>query len=292
MANQFISLTGVVEVEREEHMVKIMIVDNHSLMRRAVREVIEQEGDLSVVAEACNGFEAEALAVETQPDVILMDLDIPGGNGFGMMERIRTCCPNACIMIFMTSHHEQHVFQALQNGAMGYLTKDVEPDALVHAIRCAARNDLCISGTLASSVMAHLRNIWQAQETMTWHPAREKGEDKGLSFTQALTACWSPGSIPDAMTSMAATAYRRPRRARRARATDPQDPTATPRPPRPLTGRERQILDQMRQGRKNKEIAIALDMAESTVHKHVQNIFEKLHARNRTEAIYLTSSRV
>src|SRR6266496_2865871 len=166
MANQFILLTGVVEVEREEHMVKIMIVDNHSLMRRAVREVIEQEGDLSVVAEACNGFEAETLAVETQPDVILMDLDIPGGDGFGMMERIRICCPNTCIVIFMTSHHEQHVFQALQNGAMGYLTKDVEPDALVHAIRCAARNDLCLPGALASGVMAHLRAI--LQEPMAW----------------------------------------------------------------------------------------------------------------------------
>ena len=60
---------------------------------------------------------------------------------------------------------------------------------------------------------------------------------------------------------------------------------------RPLTEREQEILNLMRLGRKNREIAVELGIAESTVHKHVQNIFEKLHARNRTEAIYLTSAK-
>ncbi len=75
------SFKGAVEVEREELMVKIMIVDHHSLMSRAVREVIEQEQDLSVVAEASNTLEATILATETLPDVILLDPDIPGGQG-------------------------------------------------------------------------------------------------------------------------------------------------------------------------------------------------------------------
>ncbi|MBV9614281.1 MAG: response regulator, partial [Ktedonobacteraceae bacterium] len=62
-------------------MIKVMLVDHHSLMRRAVREVLEQESDLSVVAEATNELEAETLATETQPDVLLIDPDIPGGKG-------------------------------------------------------------------------------------------------------------------------------------------------------------------------------------------------------------------
>ena len=92
--------------------------------------------------------------------------------------------------------------------------------------------------------------------------------------------------------SMDALTYKGPKRTRRARKSvvQVQASDAAARSPRPLTDRERQILDLMRRGQKNREIARALSIAESTVHKHVQNIFEKLHARNRTEAIYLTSS--
>ena len=265
-------------------MTKIMIIDNHSLMRRAVREVIEQEGTMSLVAEAHSGSEAEALTQETQPDIILLDPDIPGENGLELMERLRTCSPNTRFVIFTTFRQDHHVFQALQSGAMGYLTKDVEPEDLLHALRCVARNNLCLPGALASGVMAYLRAIWQNQEAMTWNSIlteKDCTEEKGLSFSQAL--CWPP----EAMNSMLA---RKPRRAKRAKAVQAAD--APPRPRRPLTDRERQILDQMRRGHKNSEIAHDLHIAESTVHKHVQNIFEKLHARNRTEAIYLASSAV
>lgn len=241
-------------------MVNILIVDDHSLMRRAVREVIEKESDLSVIAEASNGTEAEAQAERTQPDVILMDLDMPDCSGLEATERVLACSPNSRVVIFSASHQEQLVFQAIQRGAMGYITKDIEPDALVHAIRCAARNDLCISGTLAAQVLAYMRTLWQ---------------------NQALHSSKTP-----------AISYRTPRRS--ASQIGPviaslDEQPAPSNAPRPLTGREREILDLMRKGRKNREIAGELCIAESTVHKHVQNIFEKLHARNRTEAIYLTS---
>ncbi len=268
-------------------MVKVMIVDHHSLMRRAIREVIEQEGDLSVVAEAANDLDAETLATQTQPDVILMDPDIPGGKGLETIERLQVCSPHACMVVFVACHQEQHVFQALQRGAMGYLTRDVEPDALIHAIRCAARNDLCIPHPLAISVVASLRTM--AQEA-SWNPVSTRFDDKNLSFTKAFTSCWSP--TPEMIASMDALTHRANRRAKRARKSSVQEqaPNAPAPSPRPLTGREQQILDLMRLGQKNREIARELAIAESTVHKHVQNIFEKLHARNRTEAIYLTSS--
>ncbi|QBD78417.1 response regulator transcription factor [Ktedonosporobacter rubrisoli] len=250
-------------------MVKILVVDDHLLMRRAVREVIEKEGDLSVVAEAGNGLEAETRAAETQPDVVLMDLDMPDCNGFEATERVLACSPGSRVVIFTASHEEQHVFQAIQRGAIGYITKDIEPEALVHAIRCAARNDLCIPGSLATQVLAHLRAIWQAH---------------------------GPFSTAGSFASAGSIAYRTPRRSGRRAVTaalsaeqlctSPGLPTNTK---RPLTGREQEILDLMRRGRKNREIAGELCIAESTVHKHVQNIFEKLHARNRTEAIYLTN---
>jgi DNA-binding NarL/FixJ family response regulator len=236
-------------------MVNILVVDDHSLMRRAVREVIEKESDMVVIAEASSGQEAELQAIETQPDVILMDVDMPDCNGFEATERVLTCSPHSRVIIFTATHHDQHVIQAIQTGAMGYITKDIEPDALVHAIRCAARNDLCIPGAFATQMLTYLRSYWCIQ----------------TPYNTPLTASIS---------------YRTPRR------THPIDQeTSQPTIPvsRPLTEREKQILDLMRRGHKNREIAGELCIAESTVHKHVQNIFEKLHARNRTEAIYLTS---
>jgi DNA-binding NarL/FixJ family response regulator len=242
-------------------MVNILIVDDHSLMRRAVREVVEQENDLTVVAEASNGHEAEIQAAQTQPDVVLMDVDMPDCNGFEATERVLACSPHSRVIIFTANHQEHHIFQAIQKGAMGYITKDIEPDALVHALRCAASNHLCIPGIFAGQVLAQLRTNWKAQSM-------------------------SQGSV--------SYAYRTPRNANHQavvqEGTEDQSPTENSSVPRPLTDREAQILSLMRMGRKNREIAQELRIAESTVHKHVQNIFEKLHARNRTEAIYLTTS--
>jgi two-component system, NarL family, nitrate/nitrite response regulator NarL len=261
-------------------MVNIMIVDDHSLMRRAVREVIEQESDLAVVAEASNGLEAEILAHETQPDVILMDLDMPGCDGFEATERVLGSSPHSRVVIFTASHHERHVFYAIQRGAIGYITKDIEPEALIEAVRRAARNDLCIPASLAIQVLAHLRVLWQTQDSYTWH-SEALGQDLPLEGSFSLSGDFDRGGV----------GYRPRRSITRAAAGFPPE-TRRPLPPqtpRPLTEREREILDLMRRGRKNREIAGELCIAESTVHKHVQNIFEKLHARNRTEAIYLTN---
>jgi two-component system, NarL family, nitrate/nitrite response regulator NarL len=241
-------------------MVNILIVDDHSLMRRAVREVVEKEHDLTVVAEASNGHEAEAQAAQTQPDVVLMDTDMPDCNGFDATERVLACSPHSRVIIFTATHQDNHIFQAIQKGAMGYITKDIEPDALVYALRCAASNHLCILGVFAGQVLAQLRTSWKSPSV----------SQASVSYT-----------------------YRTPRNTNHHTVvqSSPDQPVAENiSTPRPLTDREAQILDLMRLGRKNREIAQELSIAESTVHKHVQNIFEKLHARNRTEAIYLTST--
>jgi two-component system response regulator DegU len=265
-------------------MVRIMIVDDHALMRRVVREVIEKEDDLEVVAEASNGLEAQEQAAHVKPEVVLMDLDMPECDGFEGTERVLASSPQSNVVIFTASHQERHLFQALQRGAMGYITKDIQPDALVHAIRCAARNELCLPGSFASQVVAHLRTLGKEHESHLWNElvgtdAQSKEEQKEEYQTSTV-------------------AYRIPRRpsmrrvhtlSKAVQQTNLEYP-ASPPSARPLTDREQEILDLMRKGQKNREIAATLCIAESTVHKHVQNIFEKLHARNRTEAIYLTSA--
>src|SRR5260370_16614017 len=116
-----IPFSGIAEVEGElSTMVNILIVDDHSLMRRAVREVVEKEDDLTVVAEASNGHEAEVQAAQTQPDVVLMDLDMPDCNGFEATERVLACSPHSRLFIFPPTPPYHHIFQPIQKGAMGY----------------------------------------------------------------------------------------------------------------------------------------------------------------------------
>jgi two-component system, NarL family, nitrate/nitrite response regulator NarL len=245
-------------------MVRIMIADDHALIRRIVREVLEKESDLEVIAEACNGHEAEAQAGQTQPDVVLMDLDMPGCDGFEATQRVLACSPQSRVVIFTASHQEKHAYQAIQRGAIGYVTKDVEPDALIHAIRCAARDELCMPRTLTAQVLAHVRSL---------EPQHGEKEEERLPRYALSTQ----------------VAYKIPQRPR-VRSVADNEGQGGQNEMRPLTERESEILALMRLGRKNREIAKELAIAESTVHKHIQNIFEKLHARNRTEAIYLTAT--
>ncbi|MBA2284352.1 MAG: response regulator transcription factor [Ktedonobacteraceae bacterium] len=242
-------------------MVRILIVDDHSLIRRIVREIIEHESDMEVVAEARDGHEAETLAAETQPDVVLMDLDLPDYDGFEATERVLACSPGSRVVMLTASQQEHLAFRAIQRGAIGYLTKDVEPEALVAAIRCAARDEMCIPGPLATRVLAHLRML-------TLNSALyEPGYDTQFSSTPPLGAMqYNAHPFPGPCLNGHGSS-------------------------RHLTERENEVLDLIRKGRKNREIARELRIAESTVHKHIQNIFEKLHARSRTEAIYLMSNR-
>lgn len=293
-------------------MVNILIVDDHLLMRRIVREVIEQESNFTVVAEASNGFEAEEQATRTQPDVVLMDLDMPGCNGFEATERVLGCSPRSHVIIFTASHEERHVLQAIQHGAIGYLTKDTDSEALLHAIRCAARNDLCIPGALATPVLAQLRAIWRARgyfvnrRNVSAFPYRtpRRATSRATRSTQPAPAVGGadipaepdreggdtakqPADIPtetvaETVENIEGAASETIKNVVKE---EPAEPVM-----RPLTEREHEILNMMRHGFKNREIALMLEIAESTVHKHVQNIFEKLKARNRAEAIYLTNT--
>jgi len=231
-------------------------------MREGLRQLLECEDDMRVVGEAVNGLEAMQQVRRLQPDVVLMDSDMPDCTGFDATERVLACSPSSRVIIFTATHHEQNLLYALHKGAMGYITKDIEPDDLIHAIRCAARKNLCIPGVFATQMIAQIRAIWRSP-----------------FFYSGTRASYS---------------YRTPRRSFQMLLPEQEDgsqETNTNIPvPRPLTEREAQILDLMRKGRKNREIGNELCIAESTVHKHVQNIFEKLHARNRAEAIYFTHS--
>ncbi len=284
-------------------MVTILIVDDHLLMRRVVKEVLEQEPTFTVIGEACNGFEAVEQAAKTQPDVVLMDLDMPGCNGFEATEQVLICSPGSRIVIFTASHEERHIFQAIHRGAIGYLTKDTDAETLLHAIHCAARNDLCIPGALAGPIIAQIQAIWRTQSysASRYGPAAYAYRTSRRARNRPTRMLPAPADVIVDHTTDEEQTAEQPAEATIDGPTDgessgesteekEQQQQQPPLVTRPLTERELEILHLMRQGLKNREIAIELEIAESTVHKHVQNIFEKVRARNRAEAIYLTNT--
>lgn len=145
-------------------MIRILLADEHLLFRQAICNVLASEQDLEVVAETGHSQDTISLASELQPDVVLLDLALPIENGCQMIEYLLACSPYSRIVIFSISKQEEHVFLALQSGAIGYLTKDVGPTELLTALRRAAQNELYITPTLTTRFLALIRTLTLASQ--------------------------------------------------------------------------------------------------------------------------------
>lgn len=115
--------------------ISVLIADDHSMLRQGLKQILELESDIAVIAQASNGSEAIQLAREHRPDVILMDINMPGTNGLQAIKQIKD--ENlVCRIIVLTIHEDrEYLFKTLQMGAEGYVLKDAEPKVLVDAIR-------------------------------------------------------------------------------------------------------------------------------------------------------------
>ncbi|WP_327144610.1 response regulator transcription factor [Nocardia sp. NBC_01327] len=129
-------------------MITVLLVDDQRLVRAGLRMLIESTEDLSVVGEAANGVEAIRLAAELAPDLILMDLRMPGLDGVAATEAIVRAGSRANILVLTTFDDDDHLFPALAAGATGYLVKDTEPAELLTAIRRTAEGDMLFSPPL------------------------------------------------------------------------------------------------------------------------------------------------
>ncbi|HYF79524.1 MAG TPA: response regulator transcription factor [Symbiobacteriaceae bacterium] len=137
-------------------MIRILIADDHLVVREGLRTMLEIQPDMDVVGEATNGNEAVRLAGELQPDVILMDLRMPGLDGLGAIRAIRAQWPALAVVILTTYDDDRHIVEGLQAGARGYLLKDAGRDAIFAAIRSAARGETLLQPEVAARVVANL----------------------------------------------------------------------------------------------------------------------------------------
>lgn len=197
--------------------IRVLIADDHSVVRRGLRGFLETHSEMEVVGEAENGVQAVALAKENVPDVILMDLLMPEMDGVETIGQIVMFSPTTRIIVLTSYTEDEYLFPAMRAGAHGYLLKDVEPEELVSAIRASVRGQVTI------------------------HPSVAEKLGRGVSQSE-------DDSLSD------------------------------------LTERELEVLRLIAQGKRNREIAEELTLAEGTVKSHVSNILSKLHMAHRTQA--------
>ncbi len=205
--------------------IKVLIVDDHTLFRRGIADVLTASNDLEVVGEAVDGLEGIEKARQLKPDVILMDLNMPNCSGLEAIQALQAEMPETNILVLTVSEMEEDLFASVKYGAKGYLLKKAEPDELVQAIYYVARGESIVSPLMATKLLTEFQGLSSGMEKK---PAQDASGD--------------------------------------------------------LSPREGEVLQLVAKGATNREIADELFISENTVKTHLQNIMEKLHLANRSQA--------
>ncbi len=211
--------------------VRVMVVDDHRLFRRGLVALLALDPGVRVVGEAGDAGEAVRRARELQPQVILLDLDLPGASGIQALAGLREASPDSRVLMLTVSEDAQDMQAALRAGAQGYLLKTMEGEDLSGAIRRAAVGEAVVSPEMTGKLVAALQ-------------------------APAPTPSLAPAT-----------------------------------PSQLLSRREQEVLEQIALGASNKEIARALDIAETTVKIHVQGILRKLGLTSRVQAAVYAAAR-
>jgi DNA-binding NarL/FixJ family response regulator len=138
-------------------MIRILLVDDHPVVRLGLRGMLDAEPDLTVVGEASSGDEGLAVAQAERPDIVLMDLRMPGGDGVSATERILAAVPGTRVLVLTTYESDRDILRAIEAGAGGYLLKDAAPAVLADAVRAAARGETVLAPSVASTLVRQVR---------------------------------------------------------------------------------------------------------------------------------------
>ncbi|MBW8459607.1 MAG: response regulator transcription factor [Thiobacillus sp.] len=204
------------------HPIRILIVDDHTLFRSGIKALLQRQDDFEVVGEAGDGLEGLKRAKSLQPDVVLLDLHMPGIGGREAVKLLSEEVPACNVLLLTVSEDAEDLIETIRAGARGYLLKNIETDFLLNAIRSAARGESVVSPQMTGKLMMGVR---MGKEGVAQEDDKEK-----------------------------------------------------------LSPREKDIIALLAKGVSNKEMAHTLNVAESTVKIHVQNILKKLHLTSRVQA--------
>lgn len=142
--------------------IKVLLVDDHKIVRQGVRAYLCTLADIEVIAEADSGAAALLAVEQHHPDVVLMDLEMPGElDGISATRQIRKEHPATQVIVVTSHHQDEYIFPAVRAGAVSYLLKDVEPDELAGAIRKAASGEAVLDSRVASRIILELQGLRQ-----------------------------------------------------------------------------------------------------------------------------------
>lgn len=230
---------------------RILLVDDHEMVRAGLRIILSSQPDLEVVGEAGTGREAIAVARALQPDVICMDVQMPDMDGLEATAHI-VADPGitASLLILTTFDRDDFLFAALRAGASGFLLKNSAPERLIEAVRVVAGGEALLAPDLTRRVLERFAGPGSGTP--------DAGEAGGGAGSPARGLGAGEAERPSAVAAEATS---------------------------PLTEREREVLGLVARGLSNAEIATALYVGEATVKSHVSKVLQKLGLRDRIQAV-------
>ena len=138
--------------------IRILIADDHQLLREGIRNFLSLEPDFEIIGEAANGEEAIARTVELRPDVLLLDINMPKASGIEVASRLKESCPEVRILALTIHDDQNYMMNMIQSGAAGYLLKDVEPSMMVQAVRRVYAGESYVEPSLTKKLFQGITN--------------------------------------------------------------------------------------------------------------------------------------
>jgi DNA-binding NarL/FixJ family response regulator len=264
--------------------INILLADDHKLLREGLRSLIMEQSDMQVVAEAEDGKSAVRLAAKVSPHIVVMDITMPGVNGIEATRQILAA--NRSIRIIALSMHleSRMVLEMFHAGAWGYLLKDCAFEEVVEAVQAVASGQRWLSPKIAETLLTDFVHRVPQDEAVAL-PGLDSDEREMLQLAYAGKNARETASRLN-MNARKAALFRQQivlhvvvPRLLRIREQQRSALSIS------LTAREKEILSWIKDGKSTGEISTVLEISQDTVKYHVKNIFQKLHATSRTQAI-------
>src|SRR4030042_780396 len=143
----------LVAARRQSARTKIVLADDHPLLRKALKDLLEKETDFAIVGEAGDGEEAVKLATEISPDVVIMDISMPNLDGLQATQQIKARCPNVAVLVLTVHTDDECILEILQAGAAGYIIKSAFGDEVVQAVRSVVTGEMVLSPAIGQRLL-------------------------------------------------------------------------------------------------------------------------------------------